>query len=83
MIEQSSPNLGVLISNLGTPEAPTQEAVKKYLAQFLSDRYVVQIPRPIWWLLLNGIILKTRPKNRPSSIKKYGPSKVLPLKKWQ
>lgn len=51
----------VLLVNLGTPEAPTAAAVKPYLRQFLSDPRVVEIPRPIWWLILNGIILNTRP----------------------
>ena len=52
----------LLLVNLGTPEAPTPAAVKRYLREFLSDTRVVQIPRPIWWLILNGIILQTRPK---------------------
>ena len=52
----------VVLVNLGTPEAPTAPALKRYLRQFLSDPRVVEIPRPIWWLILNGIILNTRPK---------------------
>ncbi|MES1982305.1 MAG: ferrochelatase [Pseudomonadota bacterium] len=52
----------VLLVNLGTPQAPTREAVKPYLREFLSDPRVVEIPRAIWWLILNGIILHTRPK---------------------
>ncbi len=52
----------VLLINLGTPEAPTPQAVKPYLREFLSDPRVVEIPRAIWWLILNGIILNTRPK---------------------
>ena len=52
----------VLLINLGTPEAPTAENVKPYLREFLSDSRVVEIPKPIWWLILNGIILNTRPK---------------------
>jgi ferrochelatase len=55
-----SSETGVLITNLGTPEAPTKKAVRKFLAQFLSDPSVIQIPRPIGWLLLNGIILNIR-----------------------
>ncbi|MFA7291542.1 MAG: ferrochelatase [Rhodocyclaceae bacterium] len=51
----------VVLINLGTPEAPTAAALKTYLREFLSDRRVVEIPRPIWWLILNGIILNTRP----------------------
>jgi protoporphyrin/coproporphyrin ferrochelatase len=52
----------VILINLGTPEAPTAPALKTYLREFLSDPRVVEIPRPIWWLILNGIILNTRPK---------------------
>lgn len=52
---------GVLLINLGTPEAPTARAVRRYLKQFLSDRRVVDLPRPLWWLILNGIILRVRP----------------------
>ena len=59
---------GVLLVNLGTPEAPTAAALRPYLKQFLSDPRVVEIPRPVWWLILNGIILNTRPA---ASAKKY------------
>lgn len=52
---------GVLLVNLGTPEAPTAAAVRRYLAEFLSDPRVVEIPRLAWWPLLHGIILRTRP----------------------
>lgn len=55
----SEPCLGVLITNLGTPTAPTTKAVRKYLAEFLWDPRVVEIPRPLWWLILHGIILPT------------------------
>lgn len=53
---------GILLINLGTPDAPTAQAVRPYLKEFLSDPRVVEIPKPIWWLILNGIILNTRPK---------------------
>jgi ferrochelatase len=53
---------GILLVNLGTPEEPTTQAVRTYLKEFLSDPRVVEIPRPVWWLILNGIILNTRPK---------------------
>jgi ferrochelatase len=51
----------ILLVNLGTPEAPTAAAVRRYLKEFLSDPRVVEIPRPLWWLILNGIILSLRP----------------------
>ncbi|EOI5730034.1 ferrochelatase [Cronobacter malonaticus] len=51
---------GVLLVNLGTPQAPTSAAVKRYLKQFLSDRRVVDVPRVIWWPLLRGVILPLR-----------------------
>jgi ferrochelatase len=59
---------GILLVNLGTPDAPTPAALRTYLKEFLSDPRVVEIPKPIWWMILNGIILNTRPKK---SAKKY------------
>ncbi|MDO8926108.1 MAG: ferrochelatase [Sideroxyarcus sp.] len=53
---------GILLVNLGTPDAPTPQAVRRYLKEFLGDPRVVEIPRAVWWLILNGIILNTRPK---------------------
>jgi protoporphyrin/coproporphyrin ferrochelatase len=53
--------LGVLLINLGTPDAPTTAAVRRYLAQFLSDPRVIEIPRALWTPLLHGVILNTRP----------------------
>jgi ferrochelatase len=53
---------GILLVNLGTPDAPTPQAVRAYLKEFLSDPRVVEIPRALWWLILNGVILNTRPK---------------------
>lgn len=52
---------GVLLINLGTPDAPTTPALRRYLAEFLWDKRVVDLPRPLWWLILHGIILRTRP----------------------
>ncbi|MBE0619174.1 MAG: ferrochelatase, partial [Burkholderiales bacterium] len=51
----------ILLVNLGTPDAPTRAAVRRYLKEFLSDSRVVEIPRPLWWLILNGVILNLRP----------------------
>jgi ferrochelatase len=54
--------LGVLVANLGTPDAPTAEAVKRFLAEFLSDRRVVDLPRALWLPVLYGVILRIRPR---------------------
>ena len=56
------PRLGVLLINLGTPDAPHPKAVRSYLAEFLSDRRVVEIPALAWQPILRGIILNTRPR---------------------
>jgi ferrochelatase len=56
------PRLGVVLVNLGTPESPTPDAVRRYLAEFLSDPRVVEIPRLVWKVILHGIILRVRPK---------------------
>jgi len=60
--------VGILLANLGTPDAPTAKALRPYLNQFLMDRRVVEIPRFIWWWILNCIILVIRPKK---SAEKY------------
>lgn len=57
----SKKKIGVLITNLGTPDAPTPSALRRYLAEFLWDPRVVDLPRPLWWLILHGIILRVRP----------------------
>jgi protoporphyrin/coproporphyrin ferrochelatase len=59
---------GVLLVNLGTPDAPTPAAVRRYLREFLWDPRVVQIPRPLWWLILNLAVLPFRPAK---TAKKY------------
>ncbi|MCB1034498.1 MAG: ferrochelatase [Acidobacteria bacterium] len=56
------PKVGILLTNLGTPDAPTQPALKRYLREFLSDPRVIELPRFKWWLILNLFILTTRPK---------------------
>lgn len=58
----SAPKIGILLVNLGSPEAPTPGAVRSYLREFLSDPFVVEIPRPVWWLILNLFVLTLRPK---------------------
>jgi len=54
-------NTAVLLVNLGTPEHPTAASVRRYLGEFLADPRVVEIPKPIWWLILHGIVLRVRP----------------------
>ena len=61
-VHGDSSKTGILLINLGTPDAPTAQAVRVYLKEFLGDPRVVEMPRAIWWLILNGIILNTRPK---------------------
>ena len=53
--------IGVLLTNLGTPDATDYWSMRRYLGEFLSDRRVIEAPRALWWLILNGIILTTRP----------------------
>jgi len=57
-----APRIGVLVVNLGTPDAPDVASVRRYLAEFLSDKRVVEIPAWAWQPILHGIILRTRPK---------------------
>ncbi len=59
--EVKTGRVGVLLVNLGTPDAPTAPAVRRYLAEFLSDRRVIEIPLIAWKPILHGIILRTRP----------------------
>jgi len=75
----SAPRIGVLLTNLGTPEAPTAKALRPYLKQFLWDPRVVEVPRPIWWLILNGIILNTRPKRSAEAYRAVWTERGSPL----
>jgi ferrochelatase len=59
---KTTPKVGVLITNLGTPDEPTKRGLKRYLAEFLSDPRIVEIPRLLWLFILHGIILNLRPK---------------------
>lgn len=54
--------IGVLLVNLGTPDAPDESSVRRYLAEFLSDRRVVEIPQIFWQPILRGLVLRTRPR---------------------
>ncbi|MCL4137975.1 UNVERIFIED_CONTAM: hypothetical protein GTU68_002022 [Idotea baltica] len=60
--KSTSDKIGVLIAQLGTPEAPTKKALRPYLKKFLGDPRIIEKPRWLWWIILNGIILTLRPK---------------------
>ena len=70
---------GVLLVNLGTPDAPTPEAVRRYLAEFLSDRRVVEIPALLWQPILRGIILNTRPRKSAEAYTQVWTERGSPL----
>lgn len=69
----------VLLINLGTPEAPTEEAVREYLREFLWDPRVVQIPRVLWWVILNFFVLKKRPAQSAKAYQKVWMDEGSPL----
>jgi ferrochelatase len=75
----AAPRIGVLLVNLGTPDAPTTEAVKRYLKQFLSDRRVVEIPPLVWQPILRGVILNTRPQKSAKAYSKVWTESGSPL----
>jgi len=72
-------SLGILLVNLGTPDAPTPSAVRRYLAQFLSDPRVVELPRFLWWLILHGVILRVRPARSAEAYEKVWTDQGSPL----
>jgi ferrochelatase len=69
-----------VLVNLGTPEAPTAAALRRYLKQFLWDPRVVDLPRPLWWLVLNGIVLNTRPAKSAEKYARIWTAEGSPLK---
>ena len=72
----------VLLCNLGTPDEATPAAVRRYLAQFLSDRRVVEIPRLVWWPILHGVILRVRPARSARKYASIWTPDGSPLKVW-
>ena len=76
------PRTAVLLCNLGTPDEPTAPAVRRYLAEFLSDPRVVEIPRLLWLLILHGIILRTRPAKSAAKYASIWTKEGSPLKVW-
>lgn len=78
----SAPRTAVLWCNLGSPDAPTAAAVRPYLAEFLGDSRVVEIPRAIWALILYGIILRVRPAKSAAKYASIWLQEGSPLKVW-
>ena len=72
-------SLGILLVNLGTPDAPTPSAVRRFLKEFLWDPRVVETPRPIWWLILNAFILRVRPARSAKAYQKIWTEHGSPL----
>ena len=77
-----APKTAVLLCNLGTPDAPTAPAVRRYLAEFLGDHRVVEIPRALWLLILHGIILRVRPAKSAAKYAAIWTPEGSPLKVW-
>jgi ferrochelatase len=76
---EATPVTAVLLVNLGTPQAPTPAAVRRYLAQFLSDRRVIDYPRWLWLPLLHGAILRVRPRRSARAYAKIWTPQGSPL----
>ncbi|MDD5461551.1 MAG: ferrochelatase [Methylococcales bacterium] len=70
---------GILLANLGSPAAPTTSAVRRFLKDFLSDPRVVNLPRPVWWVILHLIVLPFRPRRSAKAYRKIWQDKGSPL----
>lgn len=79
---EAADRVGVLLVNLGTPDEPTPAALRRYLAEFLGDRRVVEIPRILWWPLLHGVILRVRPAKSAAKYRSIWTPDGSPLKVW-
>jgi ferrochelatase len=77
-----APRTAVLLCNLGTPDEPTAPAVRRYLAEFLGDHRVVEIPRLVWMAILHGIILRVRPAKSAAKYATIWTEEGSPLKVW-
>jgi ferrochelatase len=78
----SAARTAVLLVNLGTPDAPTATALRRYLREFLSDPRVVEIPRLLWWPILHGIVLNTRPAKSAAKYASIWTGEGSPLAVW-
>jgi len=72
----------VILCNLGTPDEPTPAALRRYLAEFLGDPRVVEIPRLLWWPILHGVILRVRPAKSAAKYRSIWTPEGSPLKVW-
>ena len=79
---QALATTAILLCNLGTPDAPTPAALRRYLGEFLSDHRVVEIPKALWWLILHGIILRLRPAKSAAKYASIWTKEGSPLKVW-
>ncbi|HSC47936.1 MAG TPA: ferrochelatase [Gammaproteobacteria bacterium] len=70
---------GVLLVNLGTPDAPTSAALRRYLGEFLADPDVVTLPRLLWWPILHGLVLRTRPARSAEAYRRIWTDEGSPL----
>ena len=78
----TAPRIAILLCNLGTPDAPTAPALRRFLAEFLGDRRVVEIPRLLWLLILHGVILRVRPARSAKKYASIWTPEGSPLKVW-
>jgi len=78
----ATPPTAILLCNLGTPNAPTAPALRRYLAEFLSDPRVVEIPKLLWWFILHGIVLRVRPAKSAEKYKSIWMPEGSPLRVW-
>ena len=75
----SAGQLGILLVNLGTPDAPEPAAVRRYLAEFLWDPRIIELPRLLWWMILNIVILRIRPRRSARAYRKIWTDRGSPL----
>ncbi|MCB1705182.1 MAG: ferrochelatase [Halioglobus sp.] len=76
---QQPPRVGILLTNLGTPDAPQRKALRAYLKEFLQDPRVVEVPRLLWWFILNGVILNIRPGRSAAAYRSVWTERGSPL----
>ena len=76
---EQTPRVGILLTNLGTPDAPQRKALRAYLKEFLMDPRVVEVPRVLWWFILNGVILNIRPARSAAAYRGVWTERGSPL----